>query len=127
MNLRPRSLAETARRTATFEDFGDHLADFLHYFESSPNLASLANEPPLLDGRFPEGRVADAYLAAVAAALADRIGEVRPRWTWAPCRFLDSPWFATPGAAMRATLILESPASFRERNLFVTANALSVA
>jgi hypothetical protein len=40
---------------------------------------------------------------------------------------LPTPWFATPGRAMRATLILESPASFRERNLLVTANALSVA
>ena len=35
------------------------------------------------------------------------------------------PWVAWPGAALRATLLAESPAPFRERNLFVSANALS--
>ena len=33
-------------------------------------------------------------------------------------------WFASPGAALRATLLLESPAAFRERNFFVSENAL---
>lgn len=35
--------------------------------------------------------------------------------------------FASPGRHMRALLLVESPAQFRERNRFVTANALSVA
>ena len=33
--------------------------------------------------------------------------------------------FAHRGRALRATLLAESPAPFRERNLFVSANALS--
>jgi len=40
-------------------------------------------------------------------------------------RALRHPWFAHRGGALRATLILESPAAFRERNLFVSENALS--
>ncbi len=35
------------------------------------------------------------------------------------------PWFASKLAALRAVLILESPAAFRARNLFVSENALT--
>jgi hypothetical protein len=77
--------------------------------------------------RFPEGRIADCYLAAVAVELATSVGQPRPVWAQFPGRFSREPWFATPGPHMRATLLLESPPGFRERNLFVTANALSVA
>jgi hypothetical protein len=38
---------------------------------------------------------------------------------------LRTPWFAWPGPSLRATLLAESPAPFRERNLFVSANALT--
>ncbi len=87
----------------------------------------VAETPSLLRGLFEQGDIADAYLAATAAALAAQLGEARPEWTEAPERYLRQPWFASPGASMRACLLLESPAAFRERNLFVTANALSVA
>jgi hypothetical protein len=40
-------------------------------------------------------------------------------------RKLHRPWFASPLAALRAVLILESPAAFRSRNLFVSENALT--
>lgn len=69
--------------------------------------------------------MSDAYLAAVAVALSRSAGVVPPVWTQGTGRALRSPWFAHPGGALRATLILESPASFRERNLFVSENALS--
>jgi len=64
-------------------------------------------------------------LAAVAVSLAREIGEAPPAWAWADDRKLRRPWFASPGPALRATLLAESPAPFRERNLFVSANVLS--
>lgn len=85
----------------------------------------LADEPSPLTGRFPTGDVADAYLAAVAVALARTVASDPPKWSWHESRSLRRPWFAHTGAALRATLIAESPASFRERNLFVSANALA--
>ena len=84
----------------------------------------LSAEPARIVADLPFG-VADAYLAAVAVSLARTIGAAPPAWAWAPSRKLTRPWFAHPGAALRATLLLESPGPFRERNLFVSANALS--
>ena len=46
-------------------------------------------------------------------------------WTSAEQRALHRPWFASPLAALRAVLLLESPPAFRARNLFVSDNALS--
>jgi len=83
--------------------------------------------PALLATRFADGHIADAYLAAMAVELAHSLKQPRPAWTQAPERFCRMPWFATPGRSMRATLLLESPPGFRERNLFVIANALAVA
>lgn len=129
MNLhrRPDSLAEVAEWSETRSDLSAHLADFLHEFAARPDAAMLLTRPRVLAGLFPDGNVCDAYLAATPATLAARIGEPRPDWVDEPDRYLSEPWFASPGPAMRACLLLESPARFRERNLFVTANALSVA
>jgi hypothetical protein len=73
------------------------------------------------------GWVLDAYLAAVAVSLAAKLGCPAPGWTRDPERILREPWFASPGRHMRALLLVESPAAFRERNLLVSSNALSVA
>jgi hypothetical protein len=88
-----------------------------------PLLLGMVDWAAMLSGE----AVCDAYYAATAATLAGRIGERHPAWTRDPERYLTNPWFASPGPSMRACLLLESPARFRERNLFVTANALSVA
>ena len=123
---RPRSLAEVAQWSVSFQEFGLHVRDFLHHFRRSPNLESLSQPPQLLVTAFAEGRVADAYLAAMAVDLAHSMKKCPPPWSREPERFCREPWFATPGRHMRATLLLESPGAFRERNLFVSANALSV-
>ena len=95
---------------------------------NSQHLLRCCNLPrALLAGLFSGGEVCDAYLAGTAATLAAQMGEPRPEWVDRPSRYRATPWFASPGADMRACLLLESPARFRERNLFVTANALSVA
>jgi hypothetical protein len=85
----------------------------------------LAAEPRLLAGRIEEGDVAHAYLAATAVYLARSINAIPPAWVRNEARKLRSPWFASRGRAIRATLLAESPAPFRERNLFVSENALS--
>ncbi len=103
------------------------LADFLHEFAAHPSGFMLSGKPGLLRDSMEFGAVADAYLAATAEALSVTLGVRRPEWTEAPERYLRRPWFATSGSSMRACLLLESPSAFRERNLFVTANALSVA
>lgn len=85
----------------------------------------LAEEPRRLADVLKDGAVADAYLAATAVSLARLIRVAPPAWAWDESRKLKSPWFAHPGPAIRATLLAESPAPFRERNLFVSENALS--
>ena len=122
---RPGSLAEVALRSRKRRDFNFELADFLDQFYLERRPEMLADEPVRLAGMIEEGDVADAYLAATAVALARIIRTNPPAWAWREDRKLKSPWFASPGAAIRATLLAESPAPFRERNLFVSSNALS--
>jgi hypothetical protein len=116
-----------AEWSTSFEDFAFHVRDFLHHFQASPAMDGLMEAPALLAERFAQGQIADAYLAAVAVELAHHLRQPRPAWTQAPERFCRLPWFASHGPHMRATLLLESPPGFRERNLFVSSNALSVA
>jgi hypothetical protein len=102
-----------------------HIMDFVDEARRVRDWQMLAEEPARLAARYAGGEVQDAYLAAVAVALARELQHSPPRWATDPSRALRKPWFAHPGAALRATLLAESPAPFRERNLFVSANALS--
>ena len=124
---RPRSLFEVATLSATIDDFSMNIQDFLHEFQAHPGYEMLEASPTLMAAKFEKGDLADAYLAAVADSLSKQLRLARPTWSTEPERYLHSPWFASPGSSMRACLLLESPGPFRERNLFVTANALSVA
>ena len=126
MTPRPDSVAEVARHSISAPSFSCELADFLHEFALRGDTSMLTGSPPLLRDRFELGAVNDAYLAAVASYLAARLGGPAPLWTRDPERILREPWFASPGRHMRALLLVESPAAFRERNLFVSANALSI-
>ena len=125
MQPRPQSLAEVARRAVDARAFEFELADFLHEFALRGDAAMLIEPPELLRDRFEAGAVHDAYLAAVAVSFSARLRCSSPPWTRKPERILREPWFASPGRHMRALLLVESPAAFRERNLFVSANALS--
>lgn len=117
--MRPQSLAEVAELTAAGESFDFALRSFLDEFRSRHLPSALETEPRPLDARL------DAYLAATAESLASAQGFAVPAWAWAESRKLRRPWFALPWAGLRAVLLLESPAAFRSRNLFVSANALS--
>ena len=124
--MRPKTLAEVAALAAQGDSFDRCLANFLDEFYAAPHAAALMDTPALLAPQFGElGQVQDAYLAATAEELARRFGLPQPGWTVGESRQLHRPWFATPLAALRAVLLLESPPAFRARNLFVSENALS--
>ena len=124
--MRPKTLREVAELAASGESFDRCLANFLDEFSAAPNATALAAAPPLLAPKFDEkGRVQDAYLAATAEELARARQFSVPAWVAEDSRKLHRPWFASPLAALRAVLLLESPAAFRSRNLFVSENALT--
>jgi hypothetical protein len=122
--VRPKTLVEVAELTARGEPFDYCLADFLDEFYKKPSAAALSDTPAMLATRFGDlGQVHDAYLAAAAEELARIYHLPVPAWTGDENRKLHRPWFASPLASLRAVLLLESPAAFRARNLFVSENA----
>jgi len=124
--MRPKTLAEVAQLALNGESFDRCLANFLDEFYASPEADALADTPPSLAPTLGEsGQVQDAYLAATAEELARAHRFSVPAWVAAETRKLHHPWFASPLAALRAVLLLESPAAFRARNLFVSENALT--
>jgi hypothetical protein len=124
--MRPKSLAEVARLALQGEPFDACLANFLDEFYASPNASAIVDEPPVMAREEGDmGAMQDAYLAAVAEESSRKHFIVLPRWTAADNRHLRRPWFASSLASLRAVLLLESPAAFRARNLFVSENALT--
>jgi hypothetical protein len=124
--MTPQTLAEVAALAARGESFDFCLKNFLDGFYPRPVPVALAIEPELLAKELPDiGSVADAYLAATAEWLAWKFDLPPPPWAFNPARSLRRPWFASQLSALRAVLLLESPAAFRSRNLFVSENALT--
>lgn len=124
--MRPTSLADVAARAAGGDSFDRCLANFLDAFYAAPSAAALSEPPALLAPSDPvTGAIRDAYLAATAEELARRLNVPSPEWVQGEDRRLHRPWFASPLSSLRAVLLLESPAAFRSRNLFVSDNALS--
>ena len=124
--MRPKTLAEVAKLTLEGNSFDLSIANFLDEFYATPNASALLETPVLLATTSDDsGQVRDAYLAATAEELARRYEFPVPEWTGADARKLHRPWFASSLAALRAILLLESPAAFRSRNLFISQNALT--
>lgn len=122
----PKTLAEVAELAALGESFDFSLRNFLDGFYAKPVADALAPEPKQLASELPQlGALEDAYLAATAEWLAWKFNLPPPSWAFDPGRSLRRPWFASELASLRGLLLLESPAPFRSRNLFVSENALS--
>ena len=122
----PKTLADVAERVARGDSFDLCIRNFLDGFFAEPGEAALAPVPLRLAEKLPQlGDVEDAYLAATAEWLAWKFNLQPPRWAFDAARSLRRPWFASQLASLRAVLLLESPAPFRSRNLFVSENALS--
>lgn len=122
MNDRPKSLQEIATRAEDLNHFGWEFADWLHTLRTLRSRTALAQtiaaEPPLLATRFPEGKVADAWLAAYAEHLAHHAGIPLPAWTLSLERIAPEPWFSTDRPVSRRLALRDSPAAFKSRNLF---------
>ncbi|MBI2498056.1 MAG: hypothetical protein HYV75_09180 [Opitutae bacterium] len=133
MSNRPQTLRELAGRSDSLEEFGRHFRDWLHEFRRFGSRAeinrAIADKPPLLAGRFPQGQVADAWLAAYAEHVAGRTGQVAPGWAASRRRVAAEPWFAVdPGnPAARLAALRDSPSAFKKRNLFTPAVELPLA
>jgi len=132
MSPRPTTLKEVAEGSDSIGDFGRHLRDWLHELRrasSRPQAAlTITDEPPRLRDKFAQGEVADAWLAAYAEHLADKIGTVAPEWTFAPWRTPDDPIFAegsTP--ALRILALAGAPLAFKRRNIFTPSVDLPLA
>ncbi len=93
------------------------IREFLDDFQAADphtRQAMITDRPdPVGDPRF------DAYLAALAEYLAIRHGLQVPAWVEEPQRFLDQWWFPTRFRSLHAMALVESPASFRRRGIFV--------
>jgi hypothetical protein len=120
-----RTLAESVNGVRVREDFSYAIRNFLDRFKADPNPTWLEEEPCLLADRLRDDGLADAYVAAVAAHLAQERLIPCPRWASRSQRVKKTPWFAAKSPNLKAILLQESPAAFRVRNLFVSANALS--
>lgn len=87
---------------------------------------AIETAPRLLAGRFPEGVLADATLAAYADFLAGRIGIAAPSWSFEYERISPEPWFAVDGPRARLFALRDTPPAFKRRNLFNPAPDLPV-
>lgn len=125
MSRSKESLRESMSNVAVRSDFSYAIANFLDRFKTHPDPALLTDEPALLSPRLEDGGYADAFVASTAAYLCQVHNIKAPGWVNLKCRMMPVPHFAAKSPAMKAILLQESPAAFRVRNLFVSANALS--
>lgn len=130
MQPRPHTLAEVAARADSLARFGRELADWLHTVRtlgSRPALAkTIEAAPARVAGRFPEGALADATLAAYADFLAERIHIAPPSWCFEYERIAPEPWFSVDGPRSRLFALRDTPPAFKRRNLFTIAPDLPV-
>ncbi len=124
MIARPQTLSEVGAAADSLADFGRSCRDWLHTLgrlsSRSQVAAAIRAEPPRLAKRFPEGAVADAWLAAYAELLAAKIRRDPPEWAFDPRR-VAAPWFADEAPALRSLALVRSPLPFKRRNLFTSA------
>lgn len=117
------SLALVSERVRSGEDLLFAVREFLDEFTLLPRedlkARAISERPaPTADPR------ADAYLGALAEHLATTHGMGRPAWALERERFLDSFWFVSAVPGFRALALVQSPAAFRRRGVFIAEGAL---
>ena len=119
---RPETLASAAHRLAGGVPLRDAVADFLDDLRwargPSDVEARIAEEPERVDPH------ADAHLAALAEHVASTNRLRTPGWATVEDRFLDHFWWPSRTRALRAVAIVESPAAFRRRGIFIGGTTL---
>jgi hypothetical protein len=124
MITRPKSLREVAEQSESIGEFGRHLRDWLHELRRASSrpqvMGSIADKPQRLRGKFDQGRVADAWLAAYAEHLARRIGHAAPAWCTDRGLIAPQPVFdeGADTPLLRLLALAHAPAAFKRRNLF---------
>ncbi len=114
----PLTVRRTAERIKKGEEAWICIREFLDDFyaegDGGRRAAMIAERPePVGDRRF------DAYLAALAEHLAVHGGLSVPPWVYEKERLLERWWFPTAFRSLHALAIVQSPASFRRRGIFV--------
>ncbi|MGI8608571.1 MAG: hypothetical protein ACR2MY_04985 [Candidatus Dormibacteria bacterium] len=96
--------------------------EFLDEFTAEPRKA----QPALIEHEAgPTGTSRwDAFLGALAEHLAFHAGFTVPAWAQEPARFLGESWFLSDLPSARPSALAESPAAFRRRAIWLTAEAL---
>jgi len=122
---RPKTLAEVAANCRDAEGLGYSISEFLDEFYAEPLAARVAEEPRRLTELLNDEGLADAYLAGIAEHLSRQYKMRPPAWVFGPGRVLANPWFALKSHGGRMCMLIESPPAFRERNIFISANALT--
>jgi len=125
-DYRPFTLAETARRvndlgSGDLRDFWVCIGDFLDDWYAADQ--NTRKELLLREPRTTADRRFDAYLAALAEYLGVTSGLPVPAWAGGPERFLDHFWFPTEFRSLHAMALVQSPAAFRRRGIFVDKTA----
>lgn len=112
----PMTLCRTGQRIVDGLPLRDAAADFLDDLRWARDADDverrIAAEPPTA------GAHADAYLAALAEHVAARHNIAAPAWE-DPGRFLDHLWWPSRIEGLRARAVVESPAAFRRRGIFI--------
>ena len=116
------TLADVAARSLAGEDFFFCVREHL----SALTLVPPEDRPALVADRPADlaDDVAQAYLGALAEHICATAGVPTPSWALTDDRFLDRIWFGTETAGLEAWCLVESPAAFRRRGLFVTRGRL---
>ena len=117
------TLAGVAHRAIEGEDFlhavRELLDDVALMASDHQRRSAISERPPLIgDAR------GDAYLAALAEHLAARHSLHRPAWACEPERFLSRFWFVSGVRGFRALALVQSPAAFRRRGIFIAESSL---
>lgn len=125
MNRSHETLRQSMANVLVQSDFSYAIKNFLDRFKTNPDLVLLKEEPELLSASLSDDGYADAFVASTVGYLCQVHGFSAPPWINQKSRMMPRPWFAAKSPNMKAILLQESPAAFRVRNLFVSANALS--
>lgn len=125
MSRKNEKLCDSLSHVADPSEFSYAIRNFLDRFKSNPDPSLIADEPALLASILNDGGYADAFAASTTAYLSQVHGLKAPSWVNTKSRMMQIPHFAAKSPNMKAILLQESPAAFRVRNLFVSANALS--
>lgn len=122
MAARPHSLADVAARVHAGVALREAAADFVDDLRWARDDADVRrridDEPTRVTAEV------DAYLAALAEHSCAARGIAAPAWSQAEDRFLTTWWFPSSTPALDARAVVESPAAFRRRGIFVGEGAV---